>query len=123
MNSDVKSHKDLVGWQKAVSFSLITYKLTKNFPQSEMYALSSQMRRAAVSIASNIAEGRSRRTRKDFQHFLHMAYGSAAELETQLLIAKQLSFCSESQFQENNSLLSEVSKMLRAMIQKLESTS
>jgi len=123
MNSDVKSHKDLVVWQKAVSLSLITYKLTKNFPQSEMYALSSQMRRAAVSIASNIAEGRSRRTRKDFQHFLHMAYGSAAELETQLLIAKQLSFCSESQFQENNSLLSEVSKMLRAMIQKLESTS
>src|SRR3989344_2495608 len=123
MNSDVKSHKDLVVWQKAVSLSLITYKITKNFPQSEMYALSSQMRRAAVSIASNIAEGRSRRTRKDFQHFLHMAYGSAAELETQLLIAKQLSFCSESQFQENNSLLSEVSKMLRAMIQKLESTS
>ena len=81
------------------------------------------MRRAAVSIASNIAEGRSRRTRKDFQHFLHMAYGSVAELETQLLIAKQLSFCNESQFQENNSLLSEVSKMLRAMIQKLESTS
>ena len=123
MSSGIKSHKDLIVWQKAVSLSLITYKLTKGFPQSEMYALSSQMRRAAVSIASNIAEGRSRRTRKDFQHFLHMAYGSAAELETQLLIARQLSFCNESQFQENNSLLSEVSKMLRAMIQKLESTS
>ncbi|MEK7480414.1 MAG: four helix bundle protein [Patescibacteria group bacterium] len=123
MSSDIKSHKDLIVWQKAVSLSLITYKLTKGFPQSEMYALSSQMRRAAVSIASNIAEGRSRRTRKDFQHFLHMAYGSAAELETQLLIARQLSFCNESQFQENNSLLSEVSKMLRAMIQKLEPTS
>lgn len=123
MDSSIKSHKDLIVWQKAVSLSLLIYRLTKDFPQREVYALSSQMRRAAVSIASNIAEGRSRRTRKDFQHFLHMAYGSVAELETQLLIAKQLSFCNESQFQENNSLLSEVSKMLRAMIQKLESTS
>src|SRR3990167_6948793 len=123
MEPEIKSHKDLIVWQKAVSLSLLVYRLTKDFPQREVYALSSQMRRAAVSIASNIAEGMSRRTRKDFQHFLHMAYGSAAELETQLLIAKQLSFCSESQFQENNSLLSEVSKMLRAMIQKLESTS
>ena len=123
MESEIKSHKDLIVWQKAVSLSLLTYKLTKGFPQREVYALSSQMRRATVSIASNIAEGKSRRTRKDFQHFLHMAYGSAAELETQLLIARQLSFCNEHQFQENNSLLSEVSKMLRAMIQKLESTS
>ena len=123
MDPSIKSHKDLIVWQKAVSLSLLIYRLTKDFPQREVYALSSQMRRAAVSIASNIAEGRSRRTRKDFQHFLHMAYGSVAELETQLLIAKQLSFCNESQFQENNSLLSEVSKMLRAMIQKLESTS
>ena len=123
MDSSIKSHKDLIVWQKAVNLSLLIYRLTKDFPQREVYALSAQMRGAAVWIASNIAEGRSRRTRKDFQHFLHMAYGSVAELETQLLIAKQLSFCNESQFQENNSLLSEVSKMLRAMIQKLESTS
>src|SRR3989338_8957602 len=103
MDPSIKSHKDLIVWQKAVSLSLLVYRLTKDFPQREVYALSSRMRRAAVSIASNIAEGRSRRTRKDFQHFLHMAYGSVAELETQLLIAKQLSFCNESQFQENNS--------------------
>jgi len=80
------------------------------------------MRRAAVSIASNIAEGRGRHTRKDFSHFLHMAFGSAAELETQLFIARRLSFLDDSAYEKTNSLLSEVSKMVRAMIEKLGST-
>ena len=80
------------------------------------------MRRAVVSIPSNIAEGKSRGTRKDFAHFLHMSYGSSAELETQLLIAKQLNFCEDEKFNETNSLLSEVSKMLRVMIGKLETS-
>jgi four helix bundle protein len=120
MTDVIRSHKDLVVWQKAVKLSLIIYKLTDDFPPREMYGLSSQMRRAVVSIASNIAEGRSRRTKKDFVHFLHMAYGSASELETQLLIAEQLGFCNDGRFDENNALLSEVSRMLRVMIEKLE---
>ena len=120
MTDAIRSHKDLVVWQKAVRLSLAIYKLTDDFPPREMYGLSSQMRRAVVSIASNIAEGRSRRTKKDFVHFLHMAYGSASELETQLLIAKQLDFCNDPTYGEVNSLLSEVSRMLRVMIEKLE---
>ena len=122
MNAEIKSHKDLIVWQKAVDFSMLIYKLTNTFPQREIYGLSSQMRRAAISIASNIAEGRARHTRKDFSHFLHMAFGSAAELETQVLIAKRLSFLDDKEYTKTNSLLSEVSKMLRAMIDKLGST-
>ena len=122
MTEIIKSHKDLIVWQKSVQLSLIIYRITSDFPPREMYALSSQMRRAVVSIPSNIAEGKSRGTRKDFAHFLHMAYGSSAELETQLLIAKQLNFCVNEKFNETNSLLSEVSKMLRVMIEKLETS-
>jgi len=120
MHAEIKSHKDLIVWQKSVELCSIVYKITDAFPQREVYALSSQMRRAAVSIASNIAEGRARHTRKDFSHFLSIAYGSAAELETQLLIATRLSFCSESAYGKTNAQLSEVSKMLRAMIGKLD---
>ncbi len=122
MTEIIKSHKDLIVWQKSVQLSLIIYNLTADFPAREIYALSSQMRRAVVSIPSNIAEGKSRGTRKDFAHFLHMSYGSSAELETQLLIAKQLNFCVNEKFNETNSLLSEVSKMLRVMIEKLETS-
>lgn len=119
MKAEIKSHKDLIVWQKSMDLSLVIYKLTETFPQRELYALSSQMRRAAVSIPSNIAEGRARHTRKDFSHFLHMAYGSAAELETQLSIAWRLSFLENGAYEKTNALLSEVSKMLRAMIEKL----
>lgn len=119
MDTNIKSHKDLIVWKKAVSLSLLVYRLTEKFPQRELYALSSQMRRAAISVASNIAEGKSRHTRADFSHFLHMAIGSASELETQLLIARELKFCNDMQYEEANSLLTEVSKMLRAIIQKL----
>lgn len=120
MDERIKSHKDLVVWQKSVELSLIIYTLTEDFPQREVYALASQLQRAAVSIPSNIAEGRARHSRKDFSHFLHMSYGSAAELETQLLIAYRMNFISEKQYCDVNSLLTEVSKMLRAMIQKLQ---
>lgn len=95
------------------------YVLTEPFPPQETYGLSSQMRRAAVSIPSNISEGRSRGTTKDFNHFLRMAYGSAAELETQLEISTRLMFASGTRLNEANALLTEVSKMLRAMIKRL----
>jgi len=113
----------LIVWQKSLDLVECVYRLTEQFPQREIYALSSQMRRAAVSISSNIAEGRSRGTRKDFAHFLHMAFGSASELETQLLIASRLKYGKSHDVDESSLLLLEVSKMLRAMIYKLEARS
>ena len=123
METTIKSHKDLLVWQKSLDLVENVYLLTEKFPQRELYGLSAQMRRAAVSISSNIAEGRSRGTRKDFTHFLHMAFGSASELETQLLIAKRLSLASDKECEASLSIVLEVSKMLRAMISKLEAKS
>lgn len=102
---------------------MAVYTLTVAFPQRETYALSAQKRRAVVSIPSNIAEGRSRNTRKDFSHFLRMAYGSASELETQLIICTQLFLGNRQDVQKANALLEEISKMLHAMIRKLEAKS
>ena|SRR3989338_3100160 len=123
MDSEIKSHKDLTVWQKSVDLVERIYRLTENFPQREVYALASQMRRAAVSIPSNIAEGRSRGTRKDFTHFLRITFGSASELETQLIIAKRLSVSKIADFEGTEALLFEVSKMLHVMIKKLEAKS
>ena len=89
-NSKTGSFKDLLVWQKSVSFAKELYKYTAQLPRSEDFGLTSQLRRAAVSIPSNIAEGSKRGTRKDFRQFLHIANGSAAELETQLLISREI---------------------------------
>jgi len=115
----MQSHEDLLVWNKSVKLTVAVYKATENFPTREMYGLSSQMRRAAVSIPSNIAEGRRRGTDADFAHFLRMAHGSSAELETQLLISKLLLFCDEKTCEEIRSQVTEVSKMLHGMIRKL----
>lgn len=117
----VYSYKELVVWQKSVELVVAIYGLTENFPKSELYGLVSQMRRAAVSLPSNIAEGRRRGTRKDFRHFLLLAYGSGAELETQIEISKRLSFGKNSDFSRVESLLSEVMRMLNVMIKRLSS--
>ncbi|OGG79273.1 four helix bundle protein [Candidatus Kaiserbacteria bacterium RIFCSPLOWO2_01_FULL_54_13] len=119
----MRSHKDLTVWQKSIDLVEKIYTCTEQFPQREMYGLAAQMRRAAVSISSNIAEGRSRGTRKDFAHFLHMAFGSSSELETQLVIAKRLQIGKANEVESSEALLLEVSKMLRAMIDKLEARS
>ena len=108
-------------WQKAIELVVATYKLTKQFPREEVYGLTSQMRRAAVSIPSNIAEGRTRGSRKDFCHFLLIAYASGAELETQIEIAKRLSETCKLNFTEVDLLLNEVMRMLNSMINKLRS--
>ncbi len=123
MDTEIKSHKDLIVWQKSVDLVEKIYRFTEHFPQREVYALASQMRRAAVSMSSNIAEGRSRGTRKDFTHFLHIAFGSASELETQLLIAKRLSIGNPAEYEASEVHLSVVSRMLRALIEKLEARS
>jgi len=112
-----RSYKDLVVWQRSIEVVIEIYKVTRLFPKSELYGLSSQMRRAAVAIPSNIAEGYSRASRAEYMRFLQIAYSSAAELETQLLIAKQLEY--RGNFITVNALLLEAIKMLSRMLSQL----
>ena len=92
------------------------YKITGHFPKSEMYSLVSQIRRAAVSIPSNIAEGYGRKSHKEYLQFYAIAYGSALELETQLTISKELDFVTQIEFDQAESILTEVIKMLYVMV-------
>ncbi|MBP6558352.1 MAG: four helix bundle protein [Flavobacterium sp.] len=113
--SAIKSYKDLLIWQKGFQIVISTYKLTKDFPQEELYALTSQIKRASVSIPSNIAEGYGRNTDKSFSHFIDISRGSLYELETQLLIAKELEFIQDlDMFNHVISLINEESKMINA---------
>ena len=117
MNSTIKSYKDLIVWQKGYELVKQVYEITSKLPQSEVFALQSQIRRSAVSIVSNIAEGNSRKTRKDYCHFLNIAYGSTSELETQLFLCKDIYGLD---IKDCVGLVEEVSKMLRVLIIKLE---
>lgn len=116
-----QDYRDLVVWQKAIELTVCVYKLTRQLPKDELYGLSSQMRRASISIASNIAEGRSRLNPAEFRQFLGMAQGSTYELQTQLVIARNLRLASLEAMQEAESLSNEVSKMLTSFIQTLNS--
>ena len=89
---NVKSHEDLLVWQMSIEFVTSIYKLTKDFPKTEIYGLTNQMRRAAVSIPSNIAEGAARNSTKEYIQFLYIALGSVSEIDTQLIISKNLGF-------------------------------
>lgn len=122
MTAPVYSYKDLIVWQKSIDLAVELYTLTDDFPRSEVYGLSSQMRRAAVSIPSNIAEGRRRGTRKDFTQFLRIAYGSGAELETQLLISRRVIKSDSAKYEKADLLLNEVMRMLNVMIKKVNPT-
>ena len=104
----IKSYKNLIVWQKAFKLSLLVYKITKVFPKEELYALTSQIRRAAISIPSNIAEGYCRQRKLEYTQFLQIAFASGAEVETQLLIAKNLGYIAVSDFEKADSLLEEV---------------
>ena len=115
----INTYKDLIVWQKSMNLVVEVYKLTECFPRSEIYGLTSQMRRCAVSIPSNIAEGRRRGTRKDYRHFLIIAYGSGAELETQVEIAKRLPFGENLDFKKVETLLNEIMRMLNKMLSAL----
>src|SRR3989338_221024 len=119
----IQSYKDLIVWQKSIQLVSAVYDLTENFPRSEVYCLTSQMRRAAVSISSNIAEGRRRGSRKDFRHFILNAFGSGAEIETQIEIVKMLSFGKNLDFDYIDKLLDEVMRMLNRLISNLQPTS
>ena len=115
----IHSYKDLIVWQKSVELVVCIYELTSKFPKEEMYGLVSQMRRSAVSIPSNVAEGRFRGTRKDYLQFLRIAYSSGAELETQIEISKRVFKLEKSYYDKSELLLVEVMKMLNVMIGKL----
>ena len=115
----MNSYKDLKVWEKSVSLAIEVYRITEHFPKEEIYGLTSQMRRAAVSIPSNIAEGRNRGTRKDFCNFLRIALGSCAELSTQIEIAKKLPKTSELNYVDIESILTEIMKMLYTIVKKL----
>jgi four helix bundle protein len=117
----IKSYKDLSVWQKSMELVVHIYNLVKDFPKEEVYGISSQLKRAAVSIPSNIAEGSRRSSRKDFCNFIYNSFGSGAELETQLEIAKRLSFGNSDKYQAADSLLDEVMRMLNKLIIELES--
>jgi four helix bundle protein len=114
------SFKDLVVWQKAVQLSSEIYRLTALFPSSERFGLTNQMRRASVSIASNIAEGNGRSTRGEYVLFLGHARGSNCELQTQLIIAGTLGFCRKEAYEPAEKLSAEISRMLNALMKSLK---
>lgn len=109
-----KSFKDLIVWQKSYRLVLEVYKITKAFPSSEIYSLTQQIRRAAISLPSNIAEGYGRKHNTEYQQFLSIAYASLLELETQYLLAIDLKYINNNEIIEN--LLKEVGSMLYRMI-------
>ncbi|MEA1957998.1 MAG: four helix bundle protein [Euryarchaeota archaeon] len=115
----MKNFKELNVWQKGIELVEIVYKITSSFPEEEKYGLSAQMRRAAVSIPSNIAEGHLRKTAKDFKQFLSIARGSCAELETQIIIAHKLGFIYGDNFDNLSSKIEELSKMLSSFYSKI----
>jgi four helix bundle protein len=108
--------EDVKVWQRAIQLSVAVYKLTESFPGQEKYGLSSQLQRAAVSVASNIAEGRGRLSRGEFRQFLGMAQGSNYEVQTQLVISKELGIGNPNLLHKAQQLNAEVGKMLTAFI-------
>ena len=115
----MKSHKDLIVWQKSMLLVKRLYEITSSYPKDEIFGITSQMRRAVVSIPSNIAEGYGRLYEKDTVRFLSTALGSASELETQMLISKQLMLASDQELDDLLMLNNEIIRMLVALSKKL----
>jgi len=115
----IASYKDLLVWQKAITIVKEIYLVSKTFPEDERFGLISQMRRCSVSIASNIAEGWGRNSTKSYVQFLRIARGSLMELETQLIICKELSYVKNENYNKITSLIVEESKMLNALIKAI----
>lgn len=116
----INDYEDLIVWQKSMSLVEEVYKLVKFLPKEETFGLASQMRRAAVSIPSNIAEGQSRHTTKEFLNFLSIANGSKSELKTQLQICVRLGYLTDENTQVAMELCDEVNKMIHALTKKLQ---
>jgi four helix bundle protein len=121
VGTDIQSFKDLKVWQKAIDLSVLCYRLTADFPRDETYGMAAQVRRAAVSIAANIAEGHGREHTRSFVQFLRIAQGSAKELETHLIIAERVSFARRDQVLPLMMAVDEIGRMLRSLIRSLES--
>jgi four helix bundle protein len=119
MNQSTQNYKDLVVWQKGIELAKRIYGLTRMFPSEERFGLTSQMRRAAVSIPSNVAEGQARRTTPEFIQFISHAEGSAAELDTQIILAVELQFCLKADVLPIYELNDEIRRMLNALRRKL----
>lgn len=116
----ITSYRDLKVWRHAIDLAEAAYSLTRDFPNAELYGLTSQMRRAAVSIAANIAEGHGRETTASFIHFLRVSQGSVKELETHLIIAQRLELTSSSDAESLLGRCDELGKMLRGLIRSLQ---
>ena len=114
-----KSYRELEVWKRAIQLSVALYKLTRDFPREEVYGLTSQLRRAGVSVASNIAEGYRRSSRGEFRSFIGMARGSALEVQTQLVIARELGMGNSAAISAAENLADETGKMLWSMREKL----
>ena len=117
--NETQSYKDLLVWQKGIEIAKATYVLTHKFPPEERFGLTSQMRRAAVSIPSNIAEGQARHTTGEFIQFVSHAEGSAAELDTQLILSVELGFCPKDDVLPLYETIAELRRMLNALRRKL----
>ena len=115
----VQSFRDLLVWQRSIQLTVAIYRLSQSFPREEVYGLTSQIRRSAVSIPSNIAEGQGRLNTGEFRQFLGVARGSNCELQTQLEIARALAFGEIKQIEEAEGLSGEVEKMLNAILKSL----
>jgi four helix bundle protein len=112
----VQSYRDLVAWNKAMELVAEIYRMTRDFPKEELFGLTSQIRRAAVSIPSNIAEGKGRLSKGEFRQFLGNARGSLAELETQILIAQDLHYMREAEANRSLAMVEEVGKVINGLL-------
>jgi four helix bundle protein len=115
-----KPHKKLNAWTDAVDLAQQIYRITERFPPNEQFGLTSQIRRAAVSIPSNMAEGAARKTKKEFIQFLHISKGSLSELDTQLEIARRLEYLGQVEWEALNELLERVDRLLSGLIRHLK---
>jgi four helix bundle protein len=115
----IESYRDLVVWQQAMDLAAALYKATRTWPREELYGLTSQARRAAVSIPANIAEGYGRETRASYEHFLRIAQGSLKELETHLLLAERIGFATNQEMGPLLAASESVGKLLRLLLRKL----
>lgn len=115
----LNSFRDLIVWQKSYALCLLVYRYTRDFPRNEEFGLISQLRRSAVSVPSNIAEGYNRKTKKEYIQFLHTSSGSLGELQTQLMISHDIGFIDDARFKEMYDLSIEIDKMLNKLIDSL----
>jgi four helix bundle protein len=119
MKDSFKSYRDLEVWQKSMGLAKEVYQVTSSFPTDEKFGLTNQMRRAAVSIPSNLAEGHARSGTQEFKHFISMAIGSVAELETQILLSAELGYLNENRKSDLFEQLDIIGKMLRGLYKSL----